>query len=426
MTMQRHDFDGVRANVTYPPNALLPSVDPDHPFVISSQAPRTIEGAIRFSLVVPTYNEGNNIKNLVGRLNQLLENALGDAYELIVVDDNSPDRTWEIALGLVKHYPALKVMRRTRERGLSTAVIRGWQAARGDVLGVIDGDLQHPPDVLLTLLEHIESGADLAVGSRHIEGGGVSSWSFVRRFLSRGAQVLGLIFAPDVLGRVSDPMSGYFVLRRQSIAGRTLNPVGYKILLEVIGRGRIRAIAEVGYVFQERADGKSKVTSTHYVDYIRHLLQLRWALGLGGWILGLWQQRQIRRLFQFGMVGFTGIFVDMALLYLLHDSSTLALGLTTSKIIASEVAIINNFIWNDAWTFADVSQKQQEWSQRFKRLAKFNIVCGAGLILNVFLLNVLFNFFGVYYLLANLIAIVMVTFWNFWLNIKLNWRVTAK
>ncbi|MEB3210768.1 MAG: glycosyltransferase [Leptolyngbyaceae bacterium] len=425
MTMQRYDFDGLSANVLYSPTALLPSFDPDYPFIISTQPPRTIEGDIRFSLVVPTYNEGNNIKSLIGRLSKRLEDILGDAYELIVVDDNSPDRTWEIALGLVEQYPALRVMHRTKERGLSTAVIRGWQVARGDVLGVIDGDLQHPPDIFLKLLDQIESGADLAIGSRHIEGGGVSSWSFIRRFLSRGAQMLGLLLVPDVLGRVSDPMSVYFVLQRQAISGRTLNPVGYKILLEVIGRGRIGAIAEVGYVVQEHVEGES-VTSTHYIDYIRHLLRLRLALGIRSWILGLWQQRQIRRLFQFGMVGFSGVFVDMGILYLLHDPSTLGLGLTTSKIIASEIAIINNFIWNDAWTFADVSQQQQEWPKRLKRFAKFNSVCGVGLVINLLLLNLLFNIFGVYYLLANLIAIATVTFWNFWINLKLSWRVTAR
>jgi dolichol-phosphate mannosyltransferase len=146
-------------------------------------------------------------------------------------------------------------------------------------LGVIDGDLQHPPEVLTQLLQKIEQGADLAVASRHVDGGGVSSWSAVRRFLSRGAQLLGLVVLPGVLGRVSDPMSGYFMVRRQAIANTRLNPVGYKILLEVIGRGRIGQIAEVGYVFRERKEGESKVTWKQYIEYIHHLLRLRIATG---------------------------------------------------------------------------------------------------------------------------------------------------
>lgn len=173
-----------------------------------SELSLTTEGAggepIHFSLVIPTYKEAANIKKIVEILSGLLDEANSGNYELIVVDDNSPDGTWEIAQSLMPEYPQLRVMRRQQERGLSSAVIRGWQVARGSVLGVIDGDLQHPPHVLLQLLHAIDEGADLAVASRHLEDGGVSSWSFIRRFLSRGAQLLGLIILPRVLGRVSE------------------------------------------------------------------------------------------------------------------------------------------------------------------------------------------------------------------------------
>lgn len=228
-----------------------------------------------FSLIVPTYNESENIDRIVNVLTPLLDQATNGSYELIIVDDDSPDQTWKRAQELIPHYPQLRVMQRQAERGLSTAVIRGWQAAQGEVLGVIDGDLQHPPETLVQLLSAIEQGADLAVASRHVDGGGVSNWSATRRFLSRGAQLLGLVILPNVVGRVSDPMSGYFLVRRSAIAGVRLSPVGYKILLEVLGRGRIDQVAEVGYVFQERREGESKVTWKQYVDYIAHLLKLR-------------------------------------------------------------------------------------------------------------------------------------------------------
>jgi dolichol-phosphate mannosyltransferase len=376
---------------------------------------------VSFSLVIPTYNESKNIRTIVEILSGLLDAAIPGDYELIVVDDNSPDRTWEIAQALMYEYPQLRVMRRTGERGLSTAVIRGWQAANGRILGVIDGDLQHPPKVLLQLLTAIEQGADLAAASRHVEGGGVSSWSAVRRFLSRGAQLLGLVILPQVVGRVSDPMSGYFLVRRSAIAGHPLSPVGYKILIEVLGRGNINQIAEVGYVFQERREGESKVTWKQYVDYLHHLLKLRLSRGRIG---RLRERFPIGRFIRFGVVGFSGVFVDMAVLYLLHDPSTLGWGLTRSKIIAAEAAIINNFFWNDAWTFADMSSQQRGWRKRIKRLLKFNLVCLVGLVLNVLLLNVLYNTLGVHYQLANIIAIALITFWNFWINLKLSWRVT--
>ncbi|MBD2603952.1 glycosyltransferase [Scytonema hofmannii FACHB-248] len=406
------------------PDSLL-SV-PTGALQIPELPPSTVDAGsenILLSLVIPTYKERDNIKNVVTILSLLLDECIPGDYELIVVDDDSPDRTWEVAESLTQEYRQLRVMRRQNERGLSSAVIRGWQAARGRVLGVIDGDLQHPPEVLTQLLRTIQKGADMAVASRHVDGGGVSSWSFVRRFLSRGAQLLGLIILPDVLSRVSDPMSGYFMVRRNSIAGVTLNPVGYKILLEVIGRGKIGEIAEVGYVFCERVKGESKVTSKQYIDYIQHLLRLRLATGR----LGKISQRinfPVGRFIRFGLVGLSGVFVDMTLLYLLSDPTTLALPLTRSKIIAGEIAILNNFLWNDVWTFADVSSEQHEWGQRMKRFLKFNVICLAGLALNVVVLNIVFNFIIQNRYIANLIAIAVATIWNFWVNLKLSWRVT--
>jgi dolichol-phosphate mannosyltransferase len=372
--------------------------------------------------VIPTYNESKNIAGLISQLTVLLDRRLPGEYELIVVDDNSPDRTWAVAQQAMADYPQLQVMRREGEKGLSTAVIRGWQAAQGEILGVIDGDLQHPPEVLLNLLTAMHQGADLAVASRHVVGGGVSEWSIVRRFLSRGAQVLGLLILPSVVGRVSDPMSGYFLLRRDVIADRRLNPLGYKILLEVLGRGNIGQIAEVGYVFQERQAGESKVSWRQYVDYLLHLGRLR----SRGRISHLRHTYgvPIQRFIRFGLVGLSGVFIDMGMLYLLSDPAMLGWGLTRSKIIASETAILNNFLWNDRWTFGDIARQQKGWAKRVKRFLKFNLICLAGLILNVLLLNLLYNWVGLNRYLANLIAILAVTLWNFWLNLKLSWRVT--
>jgi dolichol-phosphate mannosyltransferase len=392
-------------------NCLLPVpsgsfVVPDLTTVLST----TEAHPLGFSLIIPTYKEAKNIPKIVDQLSQLLDSQLVGDYELIVVDDNSPDDTWKVAQELTADYPQLRVMRRIQERGLSTAVIRGWQVARGEVLGVIDADLQHPPELLLQLWSQIQGGADLAVASRHVEGGGVSDWSIIRRFLSRGAQMLGLILLPGVIGRVSDPMSGYFMVRRNCLVDRPLNPLGYKILIEVLGRGKIPGIGEVGYVFQERQAGESKVTWKQYVEYLQHLLRLRLSLGAMG------------RFIRFGLVGFSGVFVDMAIFYLLLDK--LGLGLTLSAVLSAGVAMFNNFLWNDVWTFGDISQYQPGWRQRLERFLKFNLICLAGLILNVLLVNLLFNAFGINEYVAKLIAIAAVTAWNFWLNLKLSWRVT--
>lgn len=401
------------------PPSLLSPPSGDLRIAHTSEVERSTK-PIYFSLVVPTYNEGRNVEQVVRVLSGLLDHALPNDYELIIVDDDSPDRTWDIAQQLTVDYPNLRVMRRQNERGLSTAVIRGWQAARGEVLGVIDGDLQHPPEVLLKLLQAVKNGADLAVASRHIEGGGTSDWGLIRRMLSRGAQLLGLMILPSVVGRVSDPMSGYFMVRRSAIADCLMSPLGYKILLEVIGRGQVDRVTEVGYVFQERQEGESKVTWKQYVEYLMHLGKLR----SRGRISRLREKFQMGRFLRFGLVGFSGVFVDMIVLYLLSDPTTLAWNLTRSKIIASELAIVNNFLWNDSWTFGDISRTQRGNRTRLKRFLKFNLICLMGLILNVLILNLLYNAFGINRYVANLIAIVLVTFWNFWINLKLSWRVT--
>ncbi len=366
------------------------------------------EAQIRLSLIVPTYNESRNLEELLRQLTAVLEPCLAGEYEILVVDDDSPDGTWAVAMRLSERWPAVRVMRRRSEKGLSTAVIRGWQAARGETLAVIDADLQHPPEVLARLWEAIQAGADLAVASRHTEGGGVSDWSALRRLLSRGAQLLGLALLPSVVGRVSDPMSGYFMLRRAAIAGAELSPLGYKILIEVLGRGRIRTISEVGYVFRERLAGESKVTARLYADYLRHLLRLRLAT-------------LPARFPRFAAVGLSGVGVDMALLFLLSDRHALGWGLTQGKLLAAEAAIVNNFVWNDAWTFRDMATKLGGGTARLKRFARFNLICAMGLALSVLLLALQVDVLGINRYVANAVAIALVTAWNFWMNKAFSW-----
>ena len=382
---------------------------------------------VQLSLIIPTYNERDNIVHLVSQLAALLDERIPNAYELILVDDDSPDRTWELGQQLTNQYSQLQVMRRQHERGLSSAVIRGWQIAQGSILGVIDADLQHPPEILLELLQKMMEGADLSVASRHVEGGGVSDWSLTRRFLSRGAQVVGLLICPAIVGRVSDPMSGYFMVQRSAIAGPILNPLGYKILLEVLGRGNIQKIVEVGYIFQERTSGASKVTWKQYVDYLAHLAKLR----LRGRFASSSEAAQIRQKFptvrfvRYSLVGLSGVFVDMTIFYII--SAQLGQGLTQSKVIAAEVTIISNFWWNDTWTFADLARQQPSWSDRFKRLLKFNLICTVGLAIDVVLLNIFYNLVFAQKLkyLANLMAIALAALWNCWINLNLNWRTAA-
>jgi len=367
--------------------------------------------AVRLSIIVPTFNEAPNIEKVVGQLAQILDARLGERYEIIVVDDDSPDGTWRLAEELCVRHPRLRVLRRRGESGLATAVIRGWQVAYGEVLAVIDADLQHPPEITADLFDEIERGADLAAASRHLEGGGVSDWSLLRRIVSRTAQLIGLVVLPGVVGRVSDPMSGFFMLRRRAIEGIELEPLGYKILIEVLARGRFHWIGEVPYVFIERAHGGSKATAAVYLAYLTHLLRLRFA------------SVPFNRFVRFVAVGLSGVVVDMGLLYLLSDPSQLGWGLTRSKLISAEAAIINNFLWNDLWTFRDRSRREPGLRLRLRRFGSFQLICLAGAVLNVGLLNVQFNWLHMNRYLANAISIALVTAWNFWLNLKVSWGV---
>ncbi len=386
-----------------------------HPAVLDAPGgelcvPGAPPGPIKLSLIIPTFNEARNLPELVSRLTSVLDGCLPGRYEMIVVDDDSPDQTWALALRLADAHPALRIIRRRGERGLSTAVIRGWQAARGEVLAVIDADLQHPPEVVERLWAEMVKGADLVAASRRAEGGGMDDWSVLRQALSRGAQLLGLCVLPRVVGRVSDPMSGYFMVRRSAIERTALSPLGYKILIEVIARGRIGRIAEVGYVFRERVAGESKVTAKLYVEYLRHLLRLRLSF-------------LPARFPKFALVGLSGVAVDMLVLWLLKGRA--GWPLTVSKLIGAELAIVNNFLWNDLWTFGDLAALQGDGLARLRRFAKFNAICAAGLALSVGLLDMQVGVFKMNPYLANAAAIGVTTGWNFWMNKIFSWSVPA-
>jgi dolichol-phosphate mannosyltransferase len=230
---------------------------------------------IAFSLVVATRNESHNLAELIALLTPAISSMTGDSYEIIVVDDDSPDETWKVAASLAAKDSHVVALRRMEERGLATAIVRGWQAARGELLGVIDADLQHPPEVTARLIAAMQGGADLAVASREAEGGGTSDWSMLRLMISRGSRALGKMLLPGVLGMVSDPMTGFFVIRRTAIEDVALSPCGYKILVELLVRSRAKKIVEVGYVFRSRERGESKASFRVFVDYVQHLFRLR-------------------------------------------------------------------------------------------------------------------------------------------------------
>jgi len=244
---------------------------------IINKHPVHSSSTVIFSLVIPTYNESGNIKKLLESLINVLDPFLPHSYEIIVVDDNSPDGTSQEVERLINDHKQIRLLTRKDEKGLSSAVVRGWQAAQGRYLGVIDGDMQHPPQIMAKLLEGIihDEKIDLVIASRFVGEGSTGNLAISRRIMSSWGRLIGLTLLPKIISRVSDPMSGCFVVRHETIAGCALDPMGYKILVEVIARANIKNIKEVSYVFQKRHAGRSKISFNIVFQYILQLLKLR-------------------------------------------------------------------------------------------------------------------------------------------------------
>jgi glycosyltransferase involved in cell wall biosynthesis len=226
------------------------------------------------SLVVPTYNERENVSSVVERATAALKKYT-ESFEIIIVDDDSPDGTWKIAEELAQTNLHLRIVRRRAERGLASAVVAGWKVARGEIVGVMDGDLQHPPEALPALLDPIiRRRADITVGSRHVRGGGTDDWSFHRHCLSRAISYLAKLMLCRMLPPLMDPMSGFFLVRRRVIESAALEPRGYKILLEVLAKGTYDTLLEVPFVFRGRKRGTSKAGPKACLDSLVHFGRL--------------------------------------------------------------------------------------------------------------------------------------------------------
>jgi dolichol-phosphate mannosyltransferase len=189
-------------------------------------------------------------------------------WELIIVDDGSPDGTADLAESYSDVHPVV-VVRRPGKAGLASAVLAGFAKARGEILVVMDADLSHPPEAVPRLVAAIEDGADLAVGSRYVAGGGTEDWPLKRRVVSRAACLIGNILVP-----IRDCTSGFFAIRKSALDGVKLNPIGFKIGFEVMARGRYKKAVEIPYVFRDRELGKSKFGRREIGQYLVQLGQV--------------------------------------------------------------------------------------------------------------------------------------------------------
>ncbi|MFC2060177.1 glycosyltransferase [Chloroflexota bacterium] len=353
------------------------------------------------SIIVPTYNEKDNIIPLVRRIDHFLSDH---DYEIVFIDDNSSDGTASLSESLSPEYP-VKVIVRKNKRGLASAVVDGLEHTTGQIIGVMDADLQHPPEVIPDMLAQIQKGADLVIASRYVKGGALRNWRLTRRIISKGAIFLAHLLLPSTR-QINDTSSGFFMFNRQIIAKANLRPSGYKILLEIVIEGKYQNLVEVPYTIEARTSGQSKLSATQQIEYLKH-------------IYGLMRRKgELLRFVKFCLVGLSGVLVNLGLLYLLVE--WVGLFYLLSAAISIESSIVSNFILNNFFTFSD---RRLPGIRLFvNRLLKFNLVSLSTIAVNVGVLWLLTEVLGIYYLASEIGGIAVATVWNYLFNIGWTWK----
>jgi len=294
------------------------------------------------SIIVPTYCEAQNLPGLIDRID-CVRCEHGLTIEALIMDDDSQDGTEEVVAALGK--PWVRLVVRTKDRGLSAAVLDGFRQAQNTILLVMDADLSHPPEKIPEMMDALQAGHDFALGSRYVAGGSTDeTWGLLRWINSRVATLLARPFTS-----VKDPMSGFFALRRETFENAApLNPIGYKIGLEILVKCHCRRVCEVPIHFSNRHLGESKLTLREQLRYLRHLRRL-FIHKYGNWA----------HFAQFAAVGFSGTFVNLAALTILW---WVGVPLKVAVALAIFVAMLSNFGLNRRFTFS-YAREGSVWRQ---------------------------------------------------------------
>jgi dolichol-phosphate mannosyltransferase len=354
------------------------------------------------SVVVPTFNECDNVTTLFRRLETTLA---GVAWEVIFVDDNSPDGTWDVVRGLARRDSRVRCIRRIGRRGLSGACIEGILASSAPFAAVIDADLQHDETQLPKMLALLQAGeADLVVGSRYVEGGSADSFNRQRA----GASALATGVAKRVLRvEIADPMSGFFMIRRDRFEqlAPQLSTQGFKILLDVVatGRGDLR-VKEIPFTFGARLHGESKLDSMVALDF------------LGLVLAKLTNDAVSLRFLLFAMVGSTGLFVHLAALFVALD--TFNLPFAEAQACGALSAMTSNFVLNNFLTYRD---QRLKGFAILRGLLLFYLVCSVGLFANVGVAFSVYDQEPIWWL-AGAAGALMGVVWNYAMSGLFVWR----
>lgn len=358
--------------------------------------------AAELSIIVPTFNERENVLELVRRLTECLN---GNSWEVIFVDDDSPDGTADLVRKISRENSHVHCIQRIGRRGLSSACVEGMLASSAPYLAVMDADLQHDESVLPRMLDTLRTGDfDIVVGSRYAEGGGIGGWDKNRAKISRFATSLSRLIVKRDL---SDPMSGFFALRREALEHtvHNLSNIGFKILFDILASAsQPLRLREISYEFKNRHAGESKLDSQAVWGYLMLLGDK-----LFGHIVPV-------RFVAFTVVGGVGVLVHFSVLTVLFQALTLPFSI--SQAVATAVAMAGNFALNNALTYRDMRLKGWRW---ITGLVSFMLVCSLGAFANVGIASYLFVHDTIW-VLAALAGIVVGAVWNYAVTAIYTWN----
>ncbi len=334
------------------------------------------------SIIVPTFKERENLPELIERIERIKEDD-GLSLELIIVDDDSKDGSEEYVKSLSKGW--CRIFVRKGERGLSSAVLKGFELARGEILVVMDADLSHPPEKIPEMVELLKSKeVDMVVGSRYVPGASTDeNWGIFRWVNSMVATLLAKPFTS-----IRDPMSGFFALRKELLQNAApLNPTGYKIGLELLVKCPVKKVVEVPIHFAQRAHGKSKLGLREQINYLIHLRRLYF-----------YKYENLTYFLHFSLVGFSGTLVNLLVLTFLVF---IGVPVRLSVAIAIVVAMLSNFVLNRWLTFPHA--RESHW---LPQLIGFVSACSLGAVVNYITVLLLLGLFPPFERLPQIPAVV--------------------
>jgi dolichol-phosphate mannosyltransferase len=357
---------------------------------------------IELSIIIPTFNEKENVQEIIKRIESCMHSY---AWEIIFVDDDSPDGTVDEVRKIAQSDSRIRCIQRIGRRGLSSACIEGMLSSSAPYLAVIDGDLQHDEALLPTMLMELKQlDIDIISGSRYMDGGSIGAWDDSRHTISRLATKLSRFV---VKAELSDPMSGYFMIRREVLteSAHKLSAIGFKILLDIIAStSRPLKIKELPYVFRCRHEGESKMDTNAAWNYMMMLFDKRI-----GHLIPV-------RFIAFTAVGGMGVLVHLLTLSLFFNG--LGISFIISQSIATLVAMTFNFTLNNILTYRDMSLKGKEW---FFGWLSFILACSIGAISNVGVASFLFGTHTGWFVAA-LSGVFVGSVWNYAITSVYTWK----